>query len=385
MSEYRQADERASAQVLGVAGVASGIVGGLVAAIMHRRAIRKEVAAAAASSNVSVLMNSVLGSTNESLSRALSQAPQSRQEWAAAAQSAKDQVASSAKEGRKRSRKRLSDVDTGAIAQRAQRAIPTSEMKDQADKLRKRARATAKDTRKRSRKRIDSIDAAALSKKGRESASGVSSELAAGGAALAAIASQQSRDVAGTVKQQSAQVRGRAEHALTDAKGLGDQLVRQAKDRAPDLRDAVDKSVAPRVKDLQKGAAPLLDSAASALISTLETGKGLASQTKKSADRELVPALKDRAGTAAKSIEQVTSQASQTWSGVSENVDERSRHAAHAAAQGSRDTGALAAWSIAAGSLIFYGFLDDQQKEKVKAAAGRITQEAREIYRDIQS
>ncbi|MDQ3541236.1 MAG: hypothetical protein M3440_11145 [Chloroflexota bacterium] len=378
-------DDTANAQVLGLAGITSGIVGGVVAAIMHRRAIRKEKAAAAINSgNVAALVESVKGSTNESLSRALSQAPQSRDEWVAAAQRVKAQAAATAKEGQKRSKKRLAEVDVEAVSKRARNAVPTSELLDQAEKLRKRARNATKESRKRSKKRLENIDLEGLSKKGRDSAAVLSSDLATGAAALAAAATQQSRGVAGSVKQQSYQVKNRAGHVVNDARSLGEQLVEQAKDRAPDLRHAVDKSVAPRVKDLRQSAAPLLGSAANALTSTLESGKELVSETKHNADRELLPALKVKAGTAAKSIEHVTSQASDTWSGVSGTVDERSRNAAHAAAQGTRDTGALAAWSIAAGGLIFYGFLDAEQKEKVKAAGSRIVHEAREIYRDIQ-
>lgn len=373
MNEYRHVDETANAKVLGLASVASGVVGGVVAAVMHRRASRKDDAMAAASGNVSALMESVMGSTNESVSRALRQAPQSREEWAAAAQSLRGQAAASLKEGQSRSKKRLREVDVEAVSKRARNAVPTSELAEGAEKLSKRARSAAKESRKRSKKRMDTVDFERLGRKGKDSASAISSELATGAAALAAV-----------VSQQSSQVKGRAGHPMNDAKSLGDQLVRKAKDRAPELRDAVDKSVTPRLKDVGRNAAPLLGSAASGLTSTLESGKELASEVRHAADRELVPALKDRAGTAAKSIEQVTAQASDTWSGLSGTVDERSRDAAHAAARGTRDTGAVAAWSIAAGTLIFYGFLDAEQKEKVKSAAGRIAHEAREIYRDMQ-
>lgn len=384
MTQYGQTDETANVQLLGAAGVASGIVGGVVAALMHRREVRKEEAAAAATSNASVLMDSVLGSTNESLSRALSQAPQSREEWAAAAQRAREQAAAVATEGQKRSKQLLNDVDVEAISKRARKAVATSRRNSRDATRRKRGLSMATQRRKRLDKGIGSIGVQGLRRKGGHSTSGKTSEFAAGAAALAAAASQHSRGVAGSVKQQSSQVKSRAADAVTDARDVGGQLVGQARDRAPELRNTLEQSVGPRMKDLQDRATPLFSSATTALVSTLESGKGLASETRQIADRDLVPVLKQRVGTAAKSIEHVASHASGTLSGVSGTVDERSRNAAHAASQGTRDTGALAAWSVVAGGLIFYGFMDDEQKAKAKAAGGRIVQEAREIYRDLQ-
>jgi len=202
--------------------------------------------------------------------------------------------------------------------------------------------------------------------------------------ALTTAAGQQSRGVADALTQQSSQLKGRAALAVADAKGRSGQFAWQAKGRAPELRTVVGQSLLPRVKELQDLAVPLFGSATGALASTLEAGKGLASETRHLSDRDLVPALKEMAGTASKSIGGMASQASGSWSGVSSSVDERSRTAAHAAAQGTKDTGALAAWSVAAGGLIYYGLMDEEQKEKARAAAGRIVHEAREIYRDIQ-
>lgn len=418
MDQFRQGDEIANAQVIGAAGLASGVVGGVVAALMHRSAVRKEeaaatqaaeaaaAAAASASPSVSALLESVRSSTNESVSRVLSQAPQSREEWAAAAQKVRAQATTVAKDGQERSKQRLNEVDIEAISKQARKAFASSQLNSRADQLRKNAPSLALPGRKGSKQGIGVRAVQGLTNKRKRSSPGISSGLAAAATALATAAGQQSQGVTSTVKQQSTQAKVRAGLAVVDAKARGGHVVGQAKERAPELRVAfgqsivpvvkdlqnrapelrksVERSIVPKVREVQDRAVPLLGSATGALASTLETGKGLASGTRNITDRDLVPVLKERAGTAAKSLGQVASQASGGLSGVSATVDERSRHAAHAAAHGTKDTGALAAWSIAAGSLIFYGFMDDEQREKAKAAGNRIVQEAREIYRDIQ-
>lgn len=393
MEQFRQGDEIANARVLGAAGLASGLVGGVVAALMHRGSVRKdqaaaaqaaEAAAAATSPSVSALLEAVRNSANESVSRALSQAPQSREEWAAAGQKVREQATAVARDGQKRSKQRLDEVDVRAISKQAREAFASSQLNSRADTLRKNARSMAVPGRKRSTASLGPISVERLTRRRKRSKPGVAAELAAGVTAFATAANQQSRGLTSTVKQQSSQAKGRAGLAVVDAKSRSGHIVGQAMNRKPELPNAVGQSIGPRVKDLQNRAVPLIGSATSALASTFETGKGFASETRHIADRDFAPALKERAGSAAKSLEQVASQASGALSGVSGTVDDRSRHAAHAAAQGTKDTGALAAWSIAAGSLVFYGFMDDEQRKKVKAAGGRISHEAREIYRDIQ-
>lgn len=357
MSDYRLMDETPNAGVLGVAGVASGIVGGVLATIMARNAKREEEKAATPA-NMAALIDSVRGSANDSLSGVLSQAPQSRKEWTEAAQELRKQAAASAREGQKRSRKRLNEVDLEAVSKRARSSVATAGMKDQADKLRKRAGAAAKESRKRSKEGIDAVDLETLTRKGKTTASELSSEVAAGAAALATVANRRSRSAVDAVKKQTPPVRDRAQEAVSDARKYGQHVMEQATDRLPELRDAV--------------------------TSTLDAGKELVSEARQSADRELVPALKGKAETTAKALGDVTSQASEKWSGVSGTAEERSRDVAHAAAQGSRDTGATLAWTAVAGGLIYYAFMDEEQRAKLKASGARIVQEAREIYRDIQ-
>lgn len=400
MNEYRVADETpymvadeiANARVLGMAGVASGVIGGLVAAAMERNANRKRAeaeaaavtAAAESASDVGALLQAVRSNANESLSRAMSRAPQSRDEWNAAAQRLKEQAAASAKESQKRSKERLGDADLRTLSRRALTALPTSQVSDRVEQLRERADEIAGQRSKPSGSPFAQLDFGRKKKKAGKSLTGKSSAAAVSAAALATAAAQRSRGVVGAVKQQSPQGLSRAGQAVTEAKSYGEHLLEQAKDRAPELAGSVQQSLAPRVKDLRSSASPLLGAASAAVASGTDAGRELVAQLKDSADRDLPPALKDRANSAAKTLGDVSSQASDRWSDVTDSVEERSREAAHAAAQGSKDTGAIAVWSAVAGGLIYYAFMDEEQRTKLKQSVGRIGQEAREIYRDVQ-
>jgi len=377
---YSVADDVASARALGLAGVASGVIGGLVAAAMERSANRKRAAAeaqaqaeaTASASDVGALFQAVRGNASDSLSRAMSRAPQSREDWNAAAQRLKEQAAASAKESQQRSKERLGTVDLQTLSRRARTEL-----------IREGAGVIARQRRRSSNSPFDRINFGRKTRS-RKSVTGISSDAAATAAALAAAATQRSRDVVGAVKQQSPQALNRAEQAVTEARSFGEHLLEQARDRAPELAGSVQQSLVPRVKDLQSSAGPLLSAASAAVASGAEAGKDLVSQVKASADRELPPALKVKAGSTVKTLSDVTSQASDRWSEVSGTVDERSREAARVAAQGTKDTGAIAVWSAIAGGLIYYAFMDEEQRSKLKQAAGRIGHEGREIYRDVQ-
>lgn len=400
MNEYRVADETAysvaddaaSARVLGMAGVASGLIGGLAAVAMERSANRKRAEAeakaraeaAASASDVGALLHAVRGNAGESLSRAMSRAPQSREEWNAAAQRLKEQAAASAKESQQRSKERLSDVDFETLSRRARNAVPASQVSDRVEQIRKRADATVRRRRKSSRSPFDQIDFGRKKKKTRKPVPALSTDAITSATAIAAAATQRSRDLVGTVKQQSPQALNRAEQAVTEARTYGEHLLEQAKVRAPELAESMQRSLGPRVKDIQSSAGPILGAASAAIASSSDAGKELVSQLKVSADRELPAALKAKAGSAVKTLGDVSSQASDRWSGVPGNVEQRSREAAHVAAQGTKDTGAIALWSAIAGGLIYYAFMDEEQRTKLKQSAGRIGQEAREIYRDVQ-
>lgn len=398
MNEYRATDETgdsladdvANARVLGMAGVASGVIGGLVAAAMERNANRKRAEAearaevAANASDVGALLDAVRGNASESLSRAMSRAPHSREEWNAAAQRLKEQAAASAKESQQRSKERLGNVDFETLSRRARAAVPAAHISDRAEQIRTRADALARPRRKSSRSPFSQLDFGRTKKKTRKSIPGISLGTATSAAALAAGAAQRSREVVSTVKQQSPQVLNRAEHVVSGARSIGEQLIEQAKDRGPELAGNLQQSVVPRLKDLPGSAGPILGAAGAAIVSGADAGKELVSQLKVTADRELPPALKDKAGSAVKTLGDVSSQASGKWSEISGNVEERSQEAAQVAAQGTKDTGAIVAWSAIAGGLIYYAFMDEEQRTKLKQSAGRIGQEAREIYRDVQ-
>lgn len=384
-------DETSNTQVLGLAGLASGVVGGLIAAVMARRAERREAEAAQNTSELASLIGSVRDGAADTLGRAMSRAPQSTQDWKDTSQRVKDRAAVVANEGQARTAQGLARIDLDDLSKRARGAVPASDVRKGAKRAGKRARAAADEGRKRSRKQVESVDLRRVAKRGRESVASASVGLGDSASSLAAIATERARDATKAVRQQSPQLRERAQGIASEALSAGEDLLAQARERAPELRDAIGETVTPRVKQVQGSTAPTLASASSVLASTLESGKELVSDARGTAERDLLPALKDRAGTAAqkaRNAEKVlggaSSQASRAYSQVAGNAGERSRDAAQATAQGTKDTGAIAAWTAVGGGLVYYAFLDEEQRAKVKAAGSRVWEEARSMYRDLQ-
>lgn len=182
-----------------------------------------------------------------------------------------------------------------------------------------------------------------------------------------------------------------ASRAAQDARLRGAQLGVQARERLPEVRDQVENRVRPILADLQKQAKPLVGEATTAAASVVGTVGSRAQGARAWAENEALPEVRavvsdvsTKALEKAKGAEVKVASVSAGASGKLTAVEDRSRDAATAVAQGTKDTGAAAFWATVAGGLVFYAFLSEEQREKVKAAALRIGVEAREIYRDIQ-
>ena len=172
--------------------------------------------------------------------------------------------------------------------------------------------------------------------------------------------------------------------AVIDARDRGAQLGSQALERLPEVRGQMPIRVASVVEDLRKQATATATAA-------LETAESKAQNARTWAEKDALPEVRTavtdvsrKAAGKAKEAEARIATVTAGASGTLTAVEDRSRHAASVAAQGTKDTGAIAFWATVAGGLVYYAFLSDKQREQVKEAALRIGSEAREIYRDIQ-
>lgn len=179
--------------------------------------------------------------------------------------------------------------------------------------------------------------------------------------------------------------------AALEARQRGAQVGTQARERLPELREQVGSRVGPMVTDLQKQAKPFIGEATAAAASMLGTVESKAQEARAWAENDALPEVRaavggvsTRALEKAKGAEGKIASVSAGATGKLSAVEDRSRGAATAVAQGTKDTGATAFWATVAGGLVFYAFLSDEQRDRVKAAALRISAEAKEIYRDIQ-
>lgn len=179
--------------------------------------------------------------------------------------------------------------------------------------------------------------------------------------------------------------------AAIDARNRGAQLGIQALERLPEVRGQVENRVTPVIKDLRKQASPLLGEATAAASSILGTAESRARGARLWAEKDALPEVRiavadvtHKAAERAKSAEVRVASVSAGATGTLSAVEDRTRHAASVAAQGTKDTGAIVFWGTVAGGLVFYALLSDAQRERVKAAALRIGSEAKEIYRDVQ-
>lgn len=202
-------------------------------------------------------------------------------------------------------------------------------------------------------------------------------------------------DVASEVRSQLPQLTSRASKAADDVKERGAHVAEQVRQKAPDIRDQLENKIAPLMKDLKHQAGPLLSDVAGAATATLEVANARAHEARTWAEKDALPELRQslddmshrvaqKARAAESTLAGVSSEAAERFADVTDGMEDRSRKAATAAAKGTKDTGSLLFWTTIAGGVIYYSFLSQEQRAKVRAAGRRIGSEAREIYRDIQ-
>ncbi len=182
-----------------------------------------------------------------------------------------------------------------------------------------------------------------------------------------AEATRIAHDAADHAREIAPEVRVKLAAAASTAAERGGEAAAIARERAPDVLGSVASALSTATHDLQERASPVLAEA--------ETIAGHAAEQARAAVRE-----------AGKKLPEAQHQAEaigERFAHTTHALEDRSRHAASAAGQGSKDFGALLIWSGVAAALAYVAFLDEEQRAKVRESAGRVWAEAREVYNDI--
>jgi vacuolar-type H+-ATPase subunit H len=141
----------------------------------------------------------------------------------------------------------------------------------------------------------------------------------------------------------------------------------------------------------QKQARPLVKEATSAATKAIDQ----AMDAGKHAAESMLPEMHDRADSISGKVQSQGQSAVSTMSSLgatatgklahtSEAIEQKSKTAATAAGRGTKETGALVAWTAAAAGLAFVAFLNDRQRQQVKESGRRIAAEIKEVYREFQ-
>ncbi len=167
-------------------------------------------------------------------------------------------------------------------------------------------------------------------------------------------------------------------------------LAHQARAHAPDVVESVSSQVSAALHSAQHQAKPVLKDATTLASRLMEGAKEAGSQASESLLPDVqhrVDAVADRAKSqsqvTASTITALGSSAADKLVHASDAIEQQSKAAATAAGRGTKDGGALVLWSIAAAGIVYFTFLDEEQRRKAKEAGQRIYAEAKEVYRDI--
>lgn len=266
----------------------------------------------------------------------------------------------------------------------------------EATKASKKAR---KDARKRGKK---------LSKKSQKDAEQTMAKIAG----LLAAARQEAAGTYHSVEKQAPdmnklakQLRSRTDVAVGEAKKSGSTLRKQAKVDAEKARGEigslagtlkskaaeaekmassyVGSTVLPKLKDLEKDA-----------VTALEIGKEKSQEARKAAEKDLLPQAKERADklkhvledqgkVAAKTLEKGIPEASVKLAAAAESVEDQAKTAGQAVKRGGSETGSLLMWLGLAGALIYNVYLNEDQQRRVRELGAELFGEAKEMYSDV--
>ena len=196
---------------------------------------------------------------------------------------------------------------------------------------------------------------------------------------LAERAKVATHDAAVQARELTPELRTRLSEVASKASDRGSEVVARARERAPEVaeqvrarapevQEAVASSVSATVHDLQEHAKPLLAEAGAVAARAAEQARLAA----RDAGQTILPEVQHRADAIGERMSTTT-----------HVIEHKSRQAASAAGQGTKDLGALALWSAVAGGIAYAALLNEEQQRKVREAGKRVWAEIGEVYADI--
>ena len=274
-----------------------------------------------------------------------------------------------------------------------------SEVRDRGSKLADHAKDTAPEVRERASRAAHRAkdQAPGLLGKGKhllneagEQGATYASQARDKGPELRNKASKAAHEVAEHARDLAPEVRAAATGLSHSAADRASHFVDQARDKGPDVLGAVGDHVADAFHSAQKQARPLMEEAASAASKAVEQAKDAG----KHAAESVVPEIQHRADSvsdrmhlqghsAVSSLGAIGSAATDKLANTTDAIELKSKSAASAAGRGTKETGALLAWTAAAAGLVYVTFLNDQQRQRVKESGLRIATEVKEVFRDL--
>ena len=413
-------------KAVGASLIASAVVGAIGAAVFGKKETRQEAARRQIDQRVQHV-EALAGQSFDRVSKALEQvrssAPVDRKTTGKNAAKLKKSTARSADEALKQTRQRIKDIDREA---RKLQAI------ERANKLGSDGSAYASDVASMLGSRTSSLfeETRGMVPAWRSRASKTAEEMRGKGSNMAKHAAKSAPDTRERVIRSTAGVSALASGLLNEARKRGAEVnvdsartaTKRMREKAPVVKTAATKAaqtasekVAAKSPELKEAAAGLaaaaggaaaqlldqarekapdvVDSVTFALHSAQERATPIVAQAKEAtrhAAEDLAPEIKHRAEDVSGKVQQQGSNAkaslthaSERLSGTTDALGTRSKDAVSAAGSGSKEAGALLVWAGAAAGVAFYAFLNDDQRQKVMEAAGRIVGEVRDVYMDI--
>lgn len=199
-------------------------------------------------------------------------------------------------------------------------------------------------------------------------------------------ASKSAHDALDQARSHAPELRARALDAAADASKRGHHLIDNARIQAPD----VGARAASALHHAQDAAKPVLDDAATLASRLVDDAKEVGAK----ASESLIPEIQHRAEAVAErarsqgevsaaTLSALGATAGDRLSHTSEVVEKQSKAVATAAGRGTKEGSSLIVWTVAAAGIVYYAFLDDEQRVKAKESGQRILAEIKDVYRDI--
>lgn len=319
-------------------------------------------------------------------------------------------------------------IEEAAAKSRTEGKKATSDVSSSLSAFRGEATRKGKKTRKVAGKR-----GARLSKRAQKDADDTMAKITHLLAAAREEAGGAVRDVqkqAPDVNELAKQLRSRTGHAASDAKVRGrklraeagkdagkakgevNSLVSTLKTKAVDAEKVaesyLESSLMPKLKDLEKEASSMLETSKDKTKTTThkikeQAEKELIPQAKqgaekllKHAEEDLVPqaresvdklkvTLGEQANVAAHGLEKGSADAAKVIGVAKEQVEKQAKDAGESVKRGTRETRSLLIWLGLAGTIVYNVFLNEEQQKKVKEIGMELFGEAKEMYSDMKT